>query len=342
MCQWFHLGAAVNSSHSGTALEQKAFRDSGLDPTRPPTSIRELEEYNEKLTIVSLYRNGRKLRLSYDKLTDDEKKRRDFTIVQLGHSPRVPGWWLAQMGHWFGAKLWNGKDALTIASPENIRYFQWLQSYPERFGFKNLRSFGAAMGNFASPQNPFLCGKVAMTLQGVWMYNFIEKYTPGFEWGAAPFPAFKGASQPYSLALGDALAIPSAAKHPEAAFEFIRFVSRQKNLEQLCLEQRKFSPLKAISPDFISRHPNPYIKMFRSLALSRNIRFQPKILVWDEYRDELTVAIDRVFTEPEDIRQATARVQEVIQPKLDRALKRWNLVKDKRIEKWKKYDHDQR
>ena len=28
-----------------------------------------------------------------------------------------------------------------------------------------------------------------MELQGVWMYNFINKYNPQLEWGAAPFPA---------------------------------------------------------------------------------------------------------------------------------------------------------
>jgi ABC-type glycerol-3-phosphate transport system substrate-binding protein len=63
-----------------------------------------------------------------------------------------------------------------------------VQSYSKRYGASALQTFQSGFGNFSSPQNAFLSEQVAMELQGVWMHNFIDKYAPNLEWGAAPFP----------------------------------------------------------------------------------------------------------------------------------------------------------
>ena len=88
------------------------------------------------------------------------------------------------------------------------------------------------------------------------------------------------------------LVIPRGSRHVEEAWDFIKFVQRQDNMEQLCLDQKKFSPLMEVSPAFYERHDNPFIRLFRELAESPNARAVPKIPVWVEYRDELTAAID--------------------------------------------------
>ncbi len=68
----------------------------------------------------------------------------------------------------------------------------------------------------------------------------------------------------------DLLVIPAGARHPREAFEFIRYVNQQKPMEKLCLGQRKFTPLREVSPEFFQRHPNPYIGEFLELAKSPN------------------------------------------------------------------------
>ena len=262
------------------------FRDAGLDPDKPPRSIAELEAMNERLTKVRLVRGDRKVELRYDELTDEEKAAKNFDILQLGHSPNEPGWHREMWGYWFGGDLWNGKDKITADSPENIRAYEWYQSYPKRFGVRNLLNFGDSFGNFSSPQNAFLSGKVAMVLQGVWMYNFIDKFAPHLEWGAAAFPSVDPERLPnVTIVECDVLVIPHGARHPKEAFEFVKYVHTQPAMEKLCLGQRKFSPLRKVSAGFIANHPNPYIQTFIDLAYSPNARYVPRCSVWNEYKD---------------------------------------------------------
>ena len=144
-----------------------------------------------------------------------------------------------------------------------------------------MRRFSAGFGNFASPQDPFLSGKVAMVLQGVWLHNFITKYSPNMSWGAAPFPSVDPKRLPMvTIAECDVLVVPRGAKHAKEGFDFIAFVQRQENMERLCLSQRKFSPRSVVSDAFVREHPNPYIKMFMESAKSEDARYVPKTPLW--------------------------------------------------------------
>ena len=236
-CHRDHLWALPSTPASiGLVWNKKLFRQAGLDPEKPPRSIAELEADNKKLAHY----------------------RPDGRLQSIGFLPEEPGWWNAMWGYWFGAKLWNGKSKITLDSPENLDAYRWVQSYPERFGADNLLAFRDGFGNFASPQNPFLTGRVAMELQGVWIYNFIKTYAPpDFEWGVAPFPSVDPERLPdVSLVETDLLVIPAGAKHPREAFEFMRYVNEQGPMEKLCLGQIKFSPLVDCSPDFLAHHPH--------------------------------------------------------------------------------------
>ena len=98
-----------------------------------------------------------------------------------------------------------------------------------------------------------------MEIQGVWMANFIHKFSPSLQWGAAPFPT--PADQPdlrnMTIADSDNVVIPRGAKHPKEAFDFIAYVERQDNMEKLCLGQRKHSPLAKVSAWYIENFAQP-------------------------------------------------------------------------------------
>lgn len=304
------------STPSSLALHYntRLFREAGLDPARPPRTIAELDDYARKLT----------------------RRDKDGKILQLGFSPMDPGWWNPLWVYWFDGELWKDGKTITITSPECMRCFEWIQSLPKLYGADKMAGFQQAAGQFASSQNPFICGKIAMQLQGVYMYNFISKYNPQLEWAVAPFPSVSAEKKDVTLVQCDVLAIPKGAKHLEQAWEFIKFVQKQENLEELCLAQKKFSPLKNTSPEFYSKHPNPNIRLFRKLAESPNAKIYPKLSIQTEYLDEVGSAMEEIWLMRSTPREAMDRVAARIQPKLDKAITQWKRVEASRMREWER------
>ncbi|MBI5832382.1 MAG: ABC transporter substrate-binding protein [Armatimonadetes bacterium] len=280
---------------------KKLMRAAGLDPDRPPRTIEELDAAAARLT------------------TRDA----DGKIDIAGFLPSEPGWWNWAWGYWFGGELYDGKSKLTVTSPENLRAFTWVQQYAKTYGTQAIQVFQSGFGNFSSPQNPFVSGKVAMELQGVWMYNFIDKFNKNLEWGVAPFPypADRPDLAGQSLVDMDTLVIPSGSRHPREAFEFMRYVASPAGAELLNLGQRKFSPLTALTPDFYQRHPHPYLRDFVKLAYAQRVFSPPKLAIWKEFGDEMSNAFSKIWLVEETPEQALGRVQDRMQRKLDREIR---------------------
>ena len=302
MCK--HRGTmwALPTTPATVALHwnKRLFREAGLDPDRPPKTIAELDALAEKLT------------------------RRDAsgTLSQVGFLPQEPGWWNWAWGFWFGGRLWDSKQTITADSPENVRAFEWIKSYSDKYGVDAIRRFASGFGNFSSPQNAFLSGRVAMQMQGVWMHNFIDMYAPGMQWSAAPFPSAVPGLENVTIADEDIIVIPRGSRHPREAWEFIRFSNSQKGMEILCAGQRKFSPLRKTTAEFWEKHPHPYITLFRDLAESPNVVHHPKTGVVNEYRREMQNAFDSVRLGSSTPKEALADVRDRIQRSLDRELRR--------------------
>ncbi|MFZ4506098.1 MAG: ABC transporter substrate-binding protein [Fimbriimonas sp.] len=290
---------ATTALHYNTAM----LKEVGVE--KPPQTIEAMTELADKLT----------------KRGDNGK------ITRSGFLPAEPGWWNWGWGTVFGGKLWDGKETLTTDSPEMVRGYKWLRGFSERYGPGELQSFRSGFGNFSSPQNAFMAEQVAMVLQGVWMYNFIDKFNPKLQWAAVPFP--HPADRPdlanHTYADMDVIVIPRGSKHPKEAFEFIKFLQSQKGMEQLCLLQRKISPLSKVSVEFYAKHPNPYIKLFYDLSYSKNAIPPPKLGLWPQLLAEMNNAFDEVTLMTSTPEGALKKVKTRMQPLLTDYLKRLKL-----------------
>jgi multiple sugar transport system substrate-binding protein len=297
---------------------KRLFKEAGLDPEKPPTTIEELDAYAEKLTKweVTLPSGEKEVRTGYLPDVPDSQKR----LIQAGFLPGEPGWWAYGWGYFFGGRLLRGADKITAAEPANIRGFEWMASYSKKLGVGVTKRFRSGFGNSSSPQSAFLSGKVAMVLQGVWMHNFVEKYAPGLQWAAAPFPYPQDHPELAGTTSADAdvLMIPKDSPHPAEAFEFVKFMTSQPVLEKLCLAQQKFTPLKDVSDEFWHGHPNPYIRLFRDLGMSKNAFSIPQMGIWNEYHRELGNAVDLIQSLSETPAVALGNVQAKMQAALDR------------------------
>jgi ABC-type glycerol-3-phosphate transport system substrate-binding protein len=294
---------SLPTTPASTALHYNIdlLKNAGLDPNKPPKTIEELDAYADKITT-----------------------KKDGRIDISGFMPSEPGWWNWAWGAFFGGRLWDGKSKITADSPEYIRAFKWIASYSKKYGPGELQTFRSGFGNFSSPQNAFMSNKVAMEIQGVWMYNFISQFAPDLKWAAAPFPHPADRPDLANTAIvdEDVIVIPSGAKHPDEAFEFIKFMQQQKNMEKLCLSHQKNSPLRNISDHFWQTHKNPYIRLFDKLAYSKNALVPPKLGIWAQFNSEMIAAFDATALLTKTPEQALKDVNTRMQPLLDQYLER--------------------
>jgi ABC-type glycerol-3-phosphate transport system substrate-binding protein len=228
---------------------------------------------------------------------DISKQGPNGSLELAGFLPSSPGWWNWAWSGLFGGNLIEG-DRIAIDSPEARRAFRWIASYSKRFGSKEVQSFQSGFGNFASPQDPFMNGKTATELNGVWKANYIDVYKPGLTWFAVPFPYPKDRPdlKGHSILSQDVLIIPRGAKHSKEAFEFLRFVQRQDVMEGLCIAHGKNSPLQKVSEEFFRKHPNPYIRLFDELARSPKAITPPANGLFPQISNEISVAFQEVNT----------------------------------------------
>ncbi len=283
----------IPSTPSVTALHwnKSLFRAAGLDPERPPRTLAELREFSDKLTIRDA--NG--------------------AIRQIGFLPQQPTWWSWAYPAWFGGEIFDGREITAGTRPQNVAAYQWLADWTRHYGLDSVKAFTSGFGNFSSPQDPFFSGQVAMTLQGVFLNNFIRQYAPGMDYGVAGWPEAQPGVSDFTLAEADALAIPRGAKHAREAWQFLKYIASSNpnaqsfdelsGIELLCFLQEKNSPLRQWSPFFEMHHPHPQIAFFRKLAESPHAVHSPKMGIWDEYWRELGTTFDIVrllIKPPED------------------------------------------
>ncbi len=310
-------GLPTTPASVGLHWNKRLFHEAGLDPETPPETLEQLDEMAEKLTKweVTLPSGRKEIRVGYLPNVPSSQKR----LLQVGFLPMEPTWWSYGWGFEFGGKLLDG-DKITALSPENLQAYEWVASYSKKLGVDSVQRFRSGFGSFASAQNPFLSGRLAMEIQGVWMYNFIKKFADGMQWGAAPFPppAAHPERRGTANAECDALVIPSGSKHPDEAWTFIKYTQRQDVMEELCLGQRKHTPLAKVSEEFYAKSPNPYIRLFRQLGASPNAWSAPKTGVWNEYGREMTAAADKIANLNLTPKEALTQVQNRLQISFDR------------------------
>jgi len=200
----------------------------------------------------------------------EQTDRRDSSgkLLVASFMPR-DGWGLWNMPYVFGdGFLQDGQ--INVNGKDDLEAWTWVKSFTDRYGVTETKSFRSGFGNYSSPQNPFLSGKLATYADGPWFSNYIRMFKPSMDWFAVPFPYPDNHPElaGFSTMNLNTLVIPKGAKHAREAFRFLAFVQEQKNMEQLCMDQQCNSPLSNSSQKFLTSHPNKAIALFDKLAKS--------------------------------------------------------------------------
>lgn len=282
----------------GLIYNRDMLKAAGYGPDETPKTFEQLFDYAVKIA---------------------KKEKGKASLSLAGFLPAEPGWWNFAYGPLFGGSLWDGGDKITAHDPNNVKGLAWIQEFSRKFGATNLQQFKSGLGNFASPENGFLAGRVAMELQGVWMNNFVETYSPKLNWGVVdiPYPKDRPDLKGRALVDCDVMIIPKGSKAVAETGVFLEYLLSQPVIEKFCMAHQKTTALKKKSDWFWANHKNPYIKFFDALALSKTTISTPKIGIWAEYQAELNNAYEVVALQQKSPEDALKDVSNRLQPIFD-------------------------
>lgn len=186
---------------------KKMFSDAGI--AAPPTTISELQADIAKLTKV-----------------DSSGK-----ITQLGM--RSPDY--ITLAYAFGGKWYDDQGNPTPDDPGNLAALHfWVDNVVKKYGADPIKKFESGYGEYASAQNPFYTGKVAMTLDGEWQPVFIKQYAPNLEWGvvAIPYPDNQATLAGATQLTSSMFFIPKNAPHKQEAWTFLKYLTGKDAMTQ--------------------------------------------------------------------------------------------------------------
>ncbi len=299
----------------------RALRSAGLDPDRAPRTWSELLAYSRVLT----------------------EKNPDGTLKRAGFIPNFGNAWFAMYATLNDARLLSpdGK-ACTLDSSAAREALEFMKKcYDVLGGAENADRYQSTFrgeGNDA-----FFTGQVAMKIDGDWALGGIARYAPRLDFGSGPPPVpddrfhrrgrFQDVASVWtSWTGGYAYCIPHGARHQEAAWKFIKWVTsyearmlegRQQDALNRTRGQMTFPRLTAqvratdqSLKDFMPKNPAlaEAVKWhFRLLPVSkvRPVSFAGKVL-WDEENTAADRALHGKATVDAALATASQNVQRIL------------------------------
>ena len=272
------------------------FKEAGLDPGKPPTTIDELDQYAAKLTKV----NGNKIdRMGFIPWTDSGGDA--FTWL-----------WM------FGSNIYNATDGkLVLTDDKSVAAFTWMNKYAQKYDPAELKSFASGFGGMFSPDHPFMTGKVAMTVTGNWFTNALQIYAPNVNYGVAKIPVPPGGRENGTLLNSNVFMIPKGSKNVDLAAEFVKF-SLSPEVNGSNFDQWRSIPVTDSKFDEVSwtKKGDASYKLERELANSANAGHPALTKISPQLSDELEALRDDVIYNDKDPKQLLQSLQDKLQPEL--------------------------
>jgi multiple sugar transport system substrate-binding protein len=199
-------------------IDVAAFEEVGLDPSQPPVTWDDLEEYADKLDVGE---PGNWERIAF-----------------------CPRWGNSFFMNWsfcINLFLWDTLDDdghPVLDRPEVRELIEWYIKWRDRYGKEELDAFGAA---YTGTADAFISGGNPMMINGSWMPTRYRTNFPDFEVNYALHPKYPGSGGVHSSwGAGHCVYIPTNAKNGDGAWSFIEFLMDKDRLTQWCIDTGTF------------------------------------------------------------------------------------------------------
>ena len=290
------------------AWNKDHFEEVGLDPEVGPSTIEELDEWAEMLTVED---------------ADGNIDRMGLLHLGFGGGGFPRAWF----GN-FGGQLYDAEnDAITANHPGNVRALEWMMSYSERYGVDRLQRFQSGLsGERGGTQDPFIAGRLSMHLIGPWKLGDFHRFAAdGFRWGITHLPSVAGEEDSTgwgSWIWGNYQCIPSGAANAAAAYEFAKWWSGFTDPNVMAIVAAwKDTPttttgsLAALEVDRITAlfddHPD-YRSFFETMGSPRGLT-TPMIPVANFYMDRLGSEVSQALRLEKSAHEALDAVQTAVE-----------------------------
>ncbi len=280
------------------------FEAAGLDPNTPPKTLDELVAFSDKLT----------------------KKDAKGNYTQIGFIPDFPWSQQGTINTLFGGSNYaDGGHTLTVNSKENIASYVWAQQFYKKYGAKEVIDFKSSGGDYASSENLFFAGKVAMMVDGEWVPgpNFIPKFSPALNYSVAPVPAGKPEYYGSANVGGTIVIVPASTKDKVATGKLLAWMESPQIVADI---MSTFSNL----PSSKKAATDPRFKQIKNFQTFIDIMAHPKSKgllsspVNQELNDAIQKAEEKIWQELADPAAEMNAIQAEFEPKLKDA---WAQVK---------------
>lgn len=276
------------------------FEAAGLDPEKPPSTMEELVEFAEKLTIVGA--DGKLEQVGF--IPDHSWSHTDLYVRNFG------GFWYSDDG-----------SKLTVNSQPMIDALTWQQQFYTKYGVKNLQAFSSGFGEYGSPDAPFYAGKVAMMVEGEWQVgpNFIPALKPELNYGVTAFPPLAAHPERKGTIVnqGTVVVVPSGAADKEASAKLLAWMmSPEIVAEEFCFNANLPTSKKAAQDPCFSAL-GPKFKVFIDLMESPNAYAVVTTPLSLELNDALASAEEEILYTGADPKATLDKVQADLEPKFN-------------------------
>jgi multiple sugar transport system substrate-binding protein len=271
--------------------------------TKPPKTWAEVKSFSKKLT----------------KYNDKNQIIQMGYIPEYGFSPGHGDLPTAIVQAWqLGAEILieNGRR-VSLTNPATVRALEWVTDFHKEYDMEQVSAFIAGFGY--AEQHAFLSDKVAMMMLPNTYTDYINDYRPGMDYSVSIIPTFPGkksASASGSWWLG----IPKGSKHPQEAWEFMKYmVDKDSQLAEAKNQSESLFPANrpaAYSPEFMTDSTTRIFVEQMEVAHSPAIVPLVHGVFWREYLG----ARERAVKGLQKPKEALAQAERQIQIELDKAV----------------------
>ncbi len=280
------------------------FEAAGLDPNKPPKTLDEMAAYADRLT----------------------KKDAKGNLTQVGYLPGFP-WPVQDTLLWkFGSGAYaNDGRTLTVNTPANVKAFKWAQQFFAKPGARPVIDLRSGFGTYASSENGFFAGKVAMVFDGEWLPgpNFIPKFAPALSYGVAPLPVPADRLDAYGSDTigGTVVLVPAATKDRAATAKLLAWMESPEIIAEVMSQNSNLPSNNKAALD-------PRFRQLKHFQTFIDIMAHPKSTgetsspIHQELDHALSQAVEQMEQEGADPEQLLNAIQKEFEPKLADAWKK--------------------